>query len=138
MKIFYLSDNLKSKYPTKYDIELTFNDFVYENDMIPVQYEYNLDEQDLFMLLELISEANNTDGETLYNFLLNLFDEDEEEVMKLLSRYIDYNEKSDIVNTLKEKCKTKAYEEFRDAFEYWVDEEDMDSYYKTEEITDFK
>ena len=138
MKIFYLPNNLKSKYPQKYDIELTFNDFIYDNDMIPVQYEYNLDEQDLFMLLELIAGSICVSGEGLYKFLFKLLDQDYEETMKVISHYIDYNEKNDIIKTLKEKCKSKAYEEFREAFEYWVDEEDLDSYYKTEEITDFK
>ena len=140
-KNFFLPSQLEDKYPEKMNIELDFDDFIYEKGMIPVKYEYKLDKDDVNFLVKSIAETVglNADGSLLYKFLLDIYDYDDD-LSAALEGYLEYSTSprvNEIRNKLKEFCKSKAYNEFLDSFKYWVDEDELGDYYETEEIDDF-
>lgn len=138
---FYLPESYKDKFHKYKDQPvITYDDFIAEEGMIPVTYEYILSTEDMEYLLKLIAEkvGLKVEGDILL-FLRELYDDDTDDIATLLNDYLEYNKKSkDILEKLKEHCKSKAYDEFLYIFDYWVDEEDLEKYYVTEEVTDFE
>jgi ABC-type Zn2+ transport system substrate-binding protein/surface adhesin len=138
---FYLPKTLqehKYKDIKKTEVTINFDDFRYRDDMIKLEYEYQLDINDIKYLLELIAKKYNAEisGDTLLNILLELANNDEEELFNTaIYNYIESfgHKHIDILNKLKEYVKEKAYNEFRDSFEYFVYPEDYKDYFEIEE-----
>ena len=123
----------------KIGVEIKFEDFRYMEGMIPVDYIYELDNFDVNYLLKLIADKYNiksNDGINIFNFLLELENNDEDNLYgNLIYDYIDnfHNNHSDVINKLKEYVKNKAYEEFKKSFDFFVYPEDYNEYLEVEE-----
>ena len=135
---FNLPSSLEDKYPNKTGVEITFNDFTYDPNMINVDYIYRLNKSQFYFLLEEISKSFGviSKGESLYNFLMGLHDRDEDKVYYLIQDYLDYKASDELKNKIKEFVRAEAFEEFKESFEFWVDEDDMEEYLKKEEFDD--
>lgn len=134
-KDFFLPDALRLSFPGKYGIKLTYDDFKFKDGYIPVNYEYQLDMEDIEYLLHLMAaDVNlNISGDIFPLFVKPYYFVDE--AAKVLSDYVEYpREDKHLIDNLKEHCKTKAYSEFLHAFEYWVDKDDREEYSETEDF----
>lgn len=135
-KEFTLPSSLEDKYPDKTGVEIIYHDFAFNEDMINVDYIYKLNKFQLYFCLSEIASlfGIKSEGDKMYKFLLDLLDEDEGKLYYLIQDYLDYKAPGELRDKLKDFAREKAFEEFKDAFRYWVDDEDMDAYFKKEEF----
>lgn len=135
-KEFTLPSSLEDKYPDKTGVEIIYHDFAFDEDMINVDYIYKLNKFQLYFCLSEIASLFEikSEGDKMYKFLLDLLDEDEDKLYYLIQDYLDYKAPGELRDKLKDFTRESALEEFKDAFKYWVDDEDMDAYFKKEEF----
>ena len=134
-KDFYLPDNMLNS--SKTEVMIEYDDFIYDQGMIPVNFNYNLDLDDIHYLLKLIADEASLKYEgDMFKFLMVILDKYEEDIFDILDDFLNFNfsKNKSVVNKLKDKCRDKAFQEFKKAFEYWVDEEDIEDYYDKEEF----
>lgn len=134
---FNLPSTLENKYKGKTTFELTFDQFAYQPEMIEVKYIYNLNQDQFNYLLELIFKQSGViaPGDKLFSSLMRLY-YDADDIYALIQDYFDYKASDELKKELKRHVHDEAFVEFKDAFEFWVDEEDREEYFKKEEFSD--
>lgn len=120
----------------KFDLTITYKDLRYEPNMIPVNFDYHLDKEDVEYLLKTIADTNNlkTEG-NIFNFMYAII-MDEDYIIRYLDDFLYRSKNKPVKDKLLDFCKDKALKDFKAAFEYWVDDdEDLEKYYETEDLT---
>ena len=76
-KDFYLPDNMLNS--SKTEVMIEYDDFIYDQGMIPVNFNYNLDLDDIHYLLKLIADEASLKYEgDMFKFLMVILDKYEE------------------------------------------------------------